>query len=201
MGERLPIEELRREHQALRRDIGAIRDLARSVGRSGGGAREDALTTLRDNIEMFLRGLRLHSRREEEGLFPDVQRMVSERPQRADPLGQFFAGEAEEDLNAHEVLNTRAQDMLNLVHELGQAEALQPQSLGRLRTLAELSRDLLERHADKEDRMIFPMIERSLDADQIEQVRKRLAALGSAADLLSSDGEAEDLRGLGAEER
>ena len=181
-----PIEELRKEHQVLLADAKDLEAAVRALSGDGNASWTEVGGSLRERLEIFHRSLRLHFRREEEGLFPDVQEMVSQRSQRSDVMVQFFAQEGEDDMNAHVVLSMRTEDMLSLIDEIQAAGTVNRQSLARLRTLANLTRSLLERHAEKEDRLIFPMVERALDQLQLEEVAKRLSALGSAADLLDS---------------
>jgi len=200
MSVRSPIEEMRKEHQALLNDAKELEATVRGLEAGTGESWDRVGGSLPERLEMFHRGLLLHFRREEEGLFPDARRMVSERARRADVVGQFFAEEAEDDVSAHAVLAARTQETAALVAQIEQAGSLDQRSLARLRTLVNLTRGLLERHAEKEDKLIFPMIQRSLDPAQLEQVNQRLQALGSAADLTDAGMRGdEDLKGLGAD--
>jgi len=198
MGQDSPFDELRQEHVQV---LGDMKTLSATVG--GLGARTkvswtEASATLRDQLEIVRRGLKLHFRREEEGLFPFAQQAVSEGARGADILGSFFAEEAEDDIGAHGVLNARTHEMLSLLSVMQQAEKPDGQSLAHLRTLVSLASGLLESHAAKEDKLIFPMIQRSLSPKQVEGVSARLQQLRSGADLT---GEADaDLKGLGMDE-
>jgi len=60
-------------------------------------------------------------------------------------------------------------------------------SARRLLVLVKLTATLLERHAAKEDTLIFPMIEKSLTPAQVDAVRDRLRVLGSDRDLTGGD--------------
>jgi len=198
MGQDSPFDDLHQEHVQVLADM---KTLSATVGGLSAGsdvswAEESA--TLRDQLEIVQRGLKLHFRREEEGLFPFAQQAVAEGAKGPDILASFFAEEAEDDIGAHGVLNTRTHEMLSLLSVMQQAERPDSQSLAHLRTLVSLSSGLFERHAAKEDKLVFPMIQRSLSPQQIEGVAARLQQFQSGADLT---GEADaDLRGLGMDE-
>ena len=117
-----------------------------------------------------------------------------------DVVSRFFAEEGEDDFNAHSVLMIRTAEMVKLLDGVEQAGRLDEQVLARLRTLMNLTRSLLERHAEKEDKLIFPMVERALKPEQMDLVRARIEALPSREDLRGTEtGKAGDpgLRGLG----
>jgi hemerythrin-like domain-containing protein len=59
---------------------------------------------------------------------------------------------------------------------------LDPETSGRLRGLTNATRDLLERHADKEHKLVFPMIERLLDPEQMAAAGERMRALRRESD-------------------
>jgi hemerythrin-like domain-containing protein len=197
MSAKPPLQELNGEHQSLATEVRQIEAAVREIGAVRMPSWAEEARTLRDQLEMFRRALALHFRREEEGLFPDAKRMVADQGRPGDALTQFFGEEGEEDMSAHASLTTRARDMLSLAEEMTRAEGPDQQSLGRLRALVSTTRSLLESHADRESKIIFPMIARALDDDQMEQVARRMTQLGAAADLVdSSEADSDDLRDL-----
>jgi len=193
----LPLQELNGEHQSLAADVRQIEAAVREIGAIQAPSWAGDARTLRDQVEMFRRALALHFRREEEGLFPDAKRMVADQGGRRDALTQFFAEEGDEDTSAHTSLRTRVKDMLSFAEEMTRASGPDEQSLGRLRALVSTTRSLLESHADRESKIIFPMIARALNDDQMEQVARRMTQLGAAADLVdSSEADTDDLSDL-----
>lgn len=74
----LAVEELRKDHEILRKDTAAFEATVRGLARSPEATGEALSGSLRARLAYFQAGMRLHFRREEEGLFPDVRRMVSE---------------------------------------------------------------------------------------------------------------------------
>jgi len=187
MESRSPFDELREEHATLLVDV---RDLQSSISRM---AQPDATTlggqvsSAQDQLELLSRRFRVHFRREEEGVFPEAQRMVSEGAQGADVFGRFFAQEAEDDMGAHAALARRANEMAEMLGQMQDAGGPDEASARRLLVLVKLTATLLERHAAKEDTLIFPMIEKSLTPAQVDAVRDRLRVLGSDRDLTGGD--------------
>jgi iron-sulfur cluster repair protein YtfE (RIC family) len=183
---RSPFDELREEHVALLADAGdlqaSLRGLTQPEAATLGGG-----SLIRDTLDIFQRRLRVHFRREEEGVFPEAQRMVSEGAQDADVFGRFFAQEAEDDMSAHATLASRAKEMLEMATQIEEAGGPDEASARRLLALANLTASLLERHAAKEDTLIFPMIQKSLTPAQVDAVRDRLRVLGSDRDLTTGD--------------
>lgn len=181
-----PFEDLREEHMALLQEMRDLQSSARGLvgadASSLGGA-----GVVRDELEMFRRRLRIHFRREEEGLFPEARRMISEGAKGADVFGSFFAEEAEDDMSAHVGLAARTDEMLELVNQIDAGGPPDEASGRKLLVLCNLTAGLLQRHAAKEDSLIFPMLEKSLKSEQVDDVRSRLHQLGSEADLTSSE--------------
>lgn len=193
----LPLQELNGEHQSLAADVRQIEAAVREIGAAQAPSWAEDARTLRDQVEMFRRALAMHFRREEEGLFPDAQRMVADQAGPGDALSQFFAEEGDEDTSVHTSLRTRVKDVLSLAEAMTRATGPDQESLGRLRALVSTTRSLLESHADRESKIIFPMIARALDDDQMEQVARRMTQLGAAADLVdSSEADMDDLSDL-----
>ena len=186
MGQPSPIDDLKREHQTVLAEIKELEGRVQGLRRGAADTRGDARRELSDRLDMFRRSLMLHFKREEEGLFADAQRMVSERARKVEVLGQFFAGEEEDDMRAHAVLAARVEQMLRLLGAGGQAGGLDEQSLARLRAMVSTVRALLESHASKEDTMVFPMIQRALSAEQMETVRQRMVRLHLGGELTDS---------------
>ncbi|MCJ7752377.1 MAG: hemerythrin domain-containing protein [Armatimonadetes bacterium] len=182
MAGKSPFEDLKDEHVALLTEMNDIQSSVRGLmggdaASLGGGA------VLRDELEMFLRQLRFHFRREEEGLFPEAKRMISEGARGADVFGSFFAEEAEDDMSAHAALAQRANEMLNIAVQMEEAGSPDERSVQKLRAIAALTAGLLQRHAAKEDTLIFAMLEKGLKPDQVDHVSERLKEIGSNRDL------------------
>lgn len=175
--ERSPTDELREEHDVALAEMARLRETAATLLRGGESVPEDAGDELSARLADLGRTLGLHFRKEEEGLFPEVQEMASEGAPRVDILSEFFGEEAEEDLMAHHLLRGRLREVGELVQGVAEAGEVDGESSGRLRGLVESMQDLLARHARKESELVFPMVERLLDEKQVAAVRERFAAI------------------------
>ena len=180
MAKRLPTDELREEHQAALDGFEGLRQALEGVrgggGADGGGADESrAWAGLRKRLDEVRALLLLHFRKEEDGLFPDVVSLVSRDAPRVDILTHFFGEEADDDLKAHTLLRGRLRELTEMLE--GEAAGLGDEAQPRLESLLGMSRDLLERHAAKEHKLVFPMIERLLDESQMAAAQDRMESL------------------------
>jgi hemerythrin-like domain-containing protein len=195
-----PFDDLNEEHRSLLNDVGELTSTIRGLtGQETSSLGSGGL--IRDELEMFRNKLRVHFRREEEGLFPEARRIISEGARGADIFGSFFAEEAEDDMSAHASLSSRASQMLEIASQMEEAGRPDEESARRLLSLINLTSSLLERHVAKEDTLIFTMLQNSLTDDQVEEVRSRVQELGSDRDLTSAgEDEEEHLQQLGDSE-
>jgi len=192
---RSPFDDIREEHISLLTEMNEVQSAIRGLsGREMGSLGQQAV--VRDVLEMFRQRFRLHCRREEEALFPEASRLVSEGARGADVFGSFFASEAEDDMNAHASITGHVNEMIDLAAAMEDANSADD-SIRKLPPLASLTAGLLQRHAAKEDTLIFPMLERSLTPDQIDEVRARLQEIGSARDLTPDESDEDRLSQLG----
>jgi hemerythrin-like domain-containing protein len=176
MAHRSPIDELRFEHRLLSVHLADLETMLREV--TSDEAWERVGLEVCRRLDAFLAALAVHFRKEEDGLFPDVRAMVAEDPTAFDIVGRFFAEEADEDLGAHRVLAARAADMVSTLDEAQRAASLGAVRLQQLLDLTESEKDLMTRHAGKEEQVVFPMIARSLSHEQLTRIGTRLAAFG-----------------------
>jgi len=124
--------------------------------------------------------LLLHFRREEEALFPDLVALVSEEAPEADIIAGFFRQESDDDLSAHTTVRLALYDIANLLEQMAAPNARPQHSISALRDRFGRARDLLSRHVEKEETVIFPMAERLLEEEQLRAIAARLAAITSA---------------------
>ncbi|MGD0111782.1 MAG: hemerythrin domain-containing protein [Armatimonadota bacterium] len=183
-----PLDELRREHQMVLADIADIHTAMRETATSTERAHDALRGSLRSRLDMFRQGILLHFRREEECLYPDVRLLVAQGAHGADILGQFLRSEAEEDMRAHQVIAARTEEIASLLAAGEQQGGLPALSLSHLRTLVGLTHDLVTRHAEKEDKMVFPLIERNLSGDQLAIIYERLRSVRAVSDLSGPEG-------------
>jgi hemerythrin-like domain-containing protein len=176
MNVKSPIDELRAEHATIlveaRQLKEALSEQARGAISAGG------IAEIRERLERFRETMLLHFRKEEEGLFPDVRKMLSDGTLTVDILSQFFSEQAVDDLCAHSDMEDRMREMLDALSKAQQGGGLDDESLANLKQLVVSLQAVLKGHAAKEDTLVFPMIERLLEPEQMEAVRERLRELG-----------------------
>ncbi|MFB3883383.1 MAG: hemerythrin domain-containing protein [Armatimonadota bacterium] len=193
MEPRSPFGELADDHMALVVDMGDLQGAVRRLNQPSLGTL-DSGNQIADMLDAFQWRLRVHFRREEEGVFPEAHRIISEGSKGADVFGRFFGEEAEDDMSAHSALARRVNEMTEIAAHIASSGASDQAAARRLLALVNLTANLLQRHADKEDRLIFPMIENSLTPEQVGAVRDRLRQIPTERDL---GGPGEELGQLG----
>jgi hemerythrin-like domain-containing protein len=170
MTDTLALEELRKDHTMLRREIAALEATVNRLGERPLARREALGGSFRGSLADFGGRMELHFRREEEAFFPHARRMASEEMPAAEVIGQFLSGEAEDDLSAHTGLRTRLAEMIRLLEESEAEGELDEEKSRRLRTLFSLFRSVLVLHAAKEDDLIFPIVEHALTPSERDAV-------------------------------
>lgn len=182
MSETSPTNELRKEHQLVLADIAAAHEMMQGLGAGPEAPQGFFSASFRARLDMFRQGILVHFRREEECLYPAANAMVSAGARGADLLGRFFNSEAEDDMQAHQVIRTRTNEIMSLF-DAGTRGELNAMSVAHLRTITGLTKSLLERHALKEDNMIFPLIERGLTFEELAAVSDRMRECRAIGDL------------------
>lgn len=179
MPEDSPMEDLRREHRTVLADMAeaqvALQELRPGPGALGAGQ------LLRSRLGQFQEGVLMHFQREEVYVYPGASR--------AGLLGEFLNSEAEDDIRAHQVVSLRTAELIELSENLARGVEIDGQELARLRTIFALTHTLLERHAAKEDTLVFPMIERGLSAEQLGTMKDNLRDSRPLGGLSSGDPE------------
>jgi hemerythrin-like domain-containing protein len=177
MSEKSATGELREEHEA---GLACMRELAAAVAAGATAAKQarpQAEKEIRARLEALRQRLLLHFRKEEEGLYPEVRRIVAEGAPAVDILSQFFGEAADDDLSAHHLLRSRMREMMSLLGAMGRAGSSNGYSTEGLQAVVSASLDLLTRHIEKENRLVFPMIERLLNAAQMAAAAERMRGI------------------------
>ena len=166
-------DELRKDHEVVLDGVRALIAEVERVEAGGDAATREQVERCRERLRSLRRAFTAHRCREEIGLFPEVEQVVSEGAPSVDILGSFFAGEAEDDIIAHVEIARELQQLDLSLERMLEGEQEGP-------ALAEVARglaDLLIRHATKEDTEIFPMMARTLTDKQLSNVAARMAEL------------------------
>jgi hemerythrin-like domain-containing protein len=179
LAERPLLEGLYRDHRSLATNLQSLHETIQHLSPSPSASADEVVSgRLRGRFQVLYLGLTHHFRQEEQGLYPEARPLISQGARGADVFGQFFAAEAEEDHGCHAVIASRVEGITDLLQEAEQAGELGADQIARLRSIMGLVRGIFDRHADKEDRFIYPMLQQSLDFDQRTRVRQRLQELG-----------------------
>jgi len=171
------LDDLKREHEAVLAELRALIEEVERVEEGSAELTPEALEACRERVRSLRRTFVVHRCREEVGLFPDVEQIVSQGAPRVDILWTFFAGEADDDIAAHVAIEERLKEIDALLERLPEGEEVGAALGDTARAMA----DLLTRHAVKEDTEVFPMMVRVLSEDQLAEVAKRMAELCETA--------------------
>lgn len=174
-----PIDRLLAEHQAIMRQVSELRGAVKLLEERGAGSLAEVRPMLQRTVRMIEEELLAHARREDEALFPAIERALSE-----DVMTREMRRE-------HRDIHREADRFRVTLRELNEVEhpaivssgarlgALTPTGdAGALReTGAELIR-LLDEHFFKEEEILFPMARNFLDSSALEDVSRAMEALG-----------------------
>lgn len=179
-----PIERLLWEHQVIMRQVAELRGAVRALAQLGPAALPEALPALRATVRMIETELLAHARREDEALFPALERILG-----ADVSPTTVMREE------HRAIHAQADLFRSTLRRLNQVEhpAIVAES-GRLRDLAAAGDDagalrdsgaeiirLLDEHFGREEEVLFPMAREILDPGTLEAVARRMDALDAGA--------------------
>ncbi len=173
-----PTVHLRQEHTHALGILDALNDTVNSV-RTGGGTWEHTRPAVAAGLGRLNDVLLVHFRKEEEGLFPDLLTRAMEGSEEAGILAGFLAGESDEDVTAHTAIRLRLRELTSVLtraEEQGAGEG----GFEEIHDGLVFCRDLVRRHCDKEEMIIFPLIERLLGPKQMAEVRRRMASVAAA---------------------
>lgn len=178
MSQRSPTEELREEHEFA---LSQLQQFAAAVGRATSSREGPEADALRARLNELEQRMLLHFRKEEEALYPELQKQVAKGAPRADILAQFFGEAADDDLTAHRLLRGRLREMQGLLAGAARAQQAEGYSLEGLQAVASASLDLLTRHIEKENGVIFPMVERLLAAAELATAAAHMRRIAAEA--------------------
>lgn len=153
-----PIEHLLQEHRDIMAQIAELRAAARDLAARGGDALPGALPALRRSARLTETQLAWHARKEDEILFPALEALLGAE---ASPTAMMRV--------EHTEIHTQAVVLRALVADESEAAAL--------RACAEELIALLDMHFEKEEHMLFPMIEQLLDGETLAEVGRQFEAM------------------------
>jgi hemerythrin-like domain-containing protein len=168
-----PIDRLLQEHQSIMRDLVKLRDAVNAMESKGDAALPEALPALRGAARLLGGELIAHARREDEALFPALERELGGE------TGPTAAMRAE-----HREIQAQAERLRATIHELheiqhpalarAEAEFKRLATAGNdaesLRVSAKGILSLLDDHFMKEEQVLFPMAREVLAPEALESV-------------------------------
>ena len=182
-----PIDQLLAEHREIMAEVEALRRAVDDLRARGEVALPAAVPALASVGRMMATRLLRHARKEDEALFPAIERMLG---MPAGPLGAS-AGPTAVMREEHRVIHERSRRFRETLRELNEVEHPAIVAGGaRLRSLAGAGTDaatlaeigetivaLLDLHFSKEEDILFPMAREILSRDALRTVAERMAAI------------------------
>ena len=150
-----PTEILKEEHQDVLQKLDALEEVIGHLDR-----KEEISLKLKELASFFKTGFWVHFRKEEEALFPEVERFI---PREGGPTGMMFI--------EHEDLRNTNKEFQGVVDEyLGDADSAEIKRM--IQEYGSHFIGVLRQHIDKEDNILFMMADMHLDQTQIDKIVK-----------------------------
>lgn len=174
-----PIDRLLREHRGIMRQVAELRGAVQALSERGEGALATVRPVLQGTARMIESELLAHARREDDALFPAVERALREEGLTGQMRQEHRDIHAEADrfratlrrLNEveHPAIVAGGARLGELAAAGGGAEVLRAAG-------AELIR-LLDEHFQKEEEILFPMAREVLDSAELDEIARAMDAL------------------------
>lgn len=159
-----PLQQLKDEHKSLRAIMDRYYDITEEIEFHSGPAVIQLFTQLYDQVSDFSNKLKVHSIREEEGLFPMMTRCL---------------GENDRTIEVMEVEHEKAEKHLNdFLREADLAgSSLDENDAQYITVYAVQAYTTLTQHFLKEEKIIFPLAEKILSVDNKDELERMLQNL------------------------
>ncbi len=178
-----PIERLLIEHRSIMRQVAELREAVRRLGAEGPAGLPEALPALRGTVRMIERELLAHARREDEALFPALERvfgtagtptavMRHEHAAIHAEAERFRATLRQLEEVEHPAIVRAGSELAGLAAAGGDAAALRATGAAIVQ--------LLDQHFAKEEEILFPMAREILEPEDLAEVARRMDALDAA---------------------
>lgn len=156
-----PIHTLMEEHRQILLFMTEVRSAAREM--RAGDPRPDETRACLDEVEPFIKEARKHFEREENVLFPYLEKHGIEGP----PKAMW---------SEHEVLRANEQELISLI---ARRRYMGPDEfISELECQASTLLALLNAHFHKENHVLFPMAIRALDVHEWNEARRQFVDIG-----------------------
>jgi hemerythrin-like domain-containing protein len=178
-----PITHLLDEHALIMNEMAALRGAAEELAGRGDLAVPDVLPVLRRISEILDARLAQHARKEEDALFPAIERVIG-----AGGPTSVMRMEHEEIHGQGRLLRRTLRELNEVEHPRIEASREQLRrsmaeggSAAVFREIAEQILQLVDMHFYKEEQILFPMAQRLLDPAVLDEVGAAMIALDAAA--------------------
>lgn len=158
-----PLQQLKKEHVALRADMDRFYEITEELEYDSGPAVGLLFAKLYERISAFTVALEAHSRREEEGLFPMMSRRLGEDDRTIEAM-EF----------EHEKAERHLRDFLTEAEQEG--SDISEDDAQSITVYAVQAHAVLTQHFAKEEKMLFPLAEDILSADEKAELQRLLQA-------------------------
>jgi iron-sulfur cluster repair protein YtfE (RIC family) len=180
-----PIDRLLAEHREIMAEVETLRRAVDDLHAQGSAALPGAVPALASVGRMMATRLLRHARKEDEALFPALERAFGA------PEGGSSEGPTAVMREEHRVIHDRARAFRETLHRLNEVEHPAIIAGGaRLRALAQGGADaatlaetgeaivsLLDLHFGKEEQILFPMAREALSRETLRAVAERMDAI------------------------
>ncbi len=175
-----PIERLLWEHQAIMREVAELRRAVARLSNEGDAALADVRPALLATARMIESELLAHARREDDALFPALERVIGREGAPTDAMREEHrAIHAQADLFRATLRRLEEVEHPAIVREGARLRDLAGAAGGAAALAASGAEmiHLLEEHFGKEEEILFPMAREILDPDELQQVARAMELL------------------------
>jgi regulator of cell morphogenesis and NO signaling len=156
-----PLQQLKDEHVSLREDMNLFYEIAEEIEFESGPAVVELFAKLHQQISAFTHKLKAHSKREEEGLFPLMNRHLGVNDRTIE--GMEFE---------HEKAEQHLQDFLTEAKRAG--ATIDEDAAQWITVYAVQAYATLIQHFANEEKVLFPLAESILSVDEKEELGRLL---------------------------
>lgn len=154
-----PLKQLMDEHVSLRQDMNHFYEITEQIESDSGLAVVQLFAKLHELVSAFAKELKAHSKREDEGLFPMMARRLGENDRTIKVMEQ-----------EHEKAEGHLQDFLTEADQAG--SSIDENAAQWISVYAVQAYATLTQHFAKEEKVLFPVAEKLLSADEKEELKR-----------------------------
>lgn len=155
-----PLQQLKDEHVSLREEMNHFYEITEEIEFESGPAVLQEFVRLYERVSSFNGKLKVHSKKEDDWLFPMMARHLGENDRTIEVM-EF----------EHEKAEKHLQDFLTEAEQAG--PAIDPDEAQAIAVYAVQAYATLIQHFDREEKVLFPLAEKILSAGEMEELERR----------------------------